>query len=442
MTGESVVTRLDKVYLIEGADRVVRAELLGETVIVGKDEQLGQLGLLFDIETALSPEFLSNNNLYKDAERNVDKTKSGYFESKGRVRPIKLKGIKVSGFWIPLSSLNYIKNLPELKEGQMLTSVGDNCICWKYQPPTKPLPIGSKLPKQNLVPTFKEHFETDHITKSIGDIPLGPFVVTKKLHGTSGRYGKLLRPVQPRWYEKLFNLFKPQQYVNVVGSRRMVKSVDGATLGGPNWYDSDIWSKVCYETFGDNLLEGETVYFEIVGYEGTNTIMPSVGTDKLKSLLDAGEYAKVEEKYGKKIHYTYGMEPGQYDVYIYRITQTTPQGESIDLSWEQVKKRSTQLGVKFVPEIAVGFRWSPNVFSLRELTGANVVAPMMDCRDFSDAVEWLAARADHHGTHPEGICLRAESYPNCKVWKHKCKNFRFLEFGQTDSGEVSIEEVN
>lgn len=107
MTGEGQIVALTGIESIEGADRIVKARLLGETVIVSKDYKEGQLGILFDCESVLSEEFLRENNLYRHSNLNKDISKVGMFEDHGRVRPIRLKGIKVSAFWIPIESVLY-----------------------------------------------------------------------------------------------------------------------------------------------------------------------------------------------------------------------------------------------------------------------------------------------------------------------------------------------
>jgi hypothetical protein len=435
-TGDGIVCKLDNISEIEGADKIVQASIFGETVIVAKDVPEGTLGVLFDLETQLAPEFLHNNNLYRHENLNKDVSKKGYFNDNGRVRPIRLKGVKVSGFWVTLDYLNYLDDLPELKENAVIS---DKRVCSRYMPKhEKTVSAGAKSP--SLVPMFKEHFETEQLLRTLRDVPVGDFVITAKLHGTSCRYGKVKQEQPLTWWEKLFNVRKPEKWVNVAGSRRVVKSIHGESVTDKHYYDDDMWTRVASITFGDRLLKGETVYFEIVGYTEGSPIMPSHSTTKLKDLVSKDEYKNIVSQFGETIFYSYGCLPFEWDIYVYRITQTNEDGDSIDLSWAQVKQRCEKLGVKHVPEFTTGRKITPDVYEIRD--GSGVPIHYTDNRDFSDAIEGLAGNAIHNNTFPEGICLRSESYPTCKIWKHKCRNFKLLEFGQRDDGIVTQDEVN
>lgn len=443
-TGDGITVKLENTEPIEGADRIVQAKLLGETVIVGKDSPEGTLGILFDMETRLMPEFLRENNLFRHSELNIDPTIKGYFEDNGRVRPIRLKGIKVSAFWIPVTSLDYIIDTSTLKEGDIIHTIAGHKICEKYLPPQKGVQVpGQKKLRVILSEMFKEHFDTDHLLRNLRDVPEGyRFVITKKLHGTSARYGKLLVNRPLKWYEKLWAKvidYKPQTWANIVGSRTVVKSVEGI-WNNPNdgYYKSDIWTRVSHEVFGDKLLKGETVYFEIVGYDKDESIMPPASCNELSKILSKDEYKRFVEEFGEKIEYNYGVPKGEYDVYVYRITHTTIDGVSIDLSWEQLKVRCEKLGVKHVPEIYYGERYLQR--GTREKMWFIDDLHYRDSRDFSEKIEEIAASAHHNGTHAEGICLRVDTYPTCKIWKHKCQNFKIMEFGLRDEGVVTLEE--
>lgn len=125
-------------------DNVVAAMIFGNSVIVGKDTQPGDIGLFFPLETALSDEFLKNNNLYRDATLNLDTTKKGYFESHGRIRAVKFRGMhKSEGFYIPLSCLNYlgpVKLEDHLTIGDEFNEIEGHQVCHKY------IPKGNRTP--------------------------------------------------------------------------------------------------------------------------------------------------------------------------------------------------------------------------------------------------------------------------------------------------------
>lgn len=438
-TGDGIIVKLTNLEPIEGADNIVKATLYGETIVVSKDEKEGTLGILFDIETCLSPEYLKKNNLYRHEELNADPTKKGYFENSGRVRPIKLKGVKVSGFFMPVESLAYT-GVTKFKEGTLINELNGHKICAKYMPPVKYVGSGKAIKKALFATMFKEHFSTDHLLKSLHDVPVGPFVITTKLHGTSGRYGKVIEDRQLTWWERWFNVVRPPQWKNAVGSRTVVKSIGQVAKTDKHYYDSDIWTKACEERFGDKLLKGETVYFEIVGYVGDKPIMPSSSIGKLKPLVEKDEYKRLVECYGDTVHYHYGCKPGEYEIYIYRITHTTVDGYSIDLPWEAVKQRSEKLGIPHVPELTTGRKIDKALYAFDDDNYNPIL--YTDDRDFSDAIDDFADQAAYNKTFPEGICLRSEMYPTCKIWKHKSKLFKYLEFEQRSEGITTQDEIN
>jgi len=383
MTGEFIVSKLKNISSIEGADNINQANMFGETVIIPKAYKEGNLGILFDCESALSHEYAHYNNLYRDKTLNSNPDVTGFFEPSRRVRPIKLKGVKCSAMWMPLES---IKNIPELNntdlsgltEGIQSNVVGGVEICSKYVVKTDKTPSskqGGKV-KANLVPTFKEHMDTDQFMRNTNKVQPGSYVVvTEKLHGTSGRCGYL--PVikydtsfKSRVSALLYGLspfnkenLKYEQYDFVVGSRRVLKTIGNEkkkyknNSQGTAYYEGenvDLWTKVSKELFEGKLEKGETVYFEIVGYtpEGT-LIMGSASNKKLEKFLDKKKYKEFITKYGPTTEFTYGCKPGEYKVFVYRITMTNEDGVSYDLTWEQVKNRCEQLGVNHVNELFI-----------------------------------------------------------------------------------------
>lgn len=185
MTGKAYICKLTNISPIEGADRIVKAEMFGETIITSIDNTEGTLGLLFDCETQLSHEFASNNNLYRHSELNVDKTVTGYFDDNRRVRPIKLKGVKCSAMFIPVDCLDFTGLTDGLVEGTEIDTFNGVPICSKFVNRETTVKGNQKSVKRNLVPTFKEHMDTDQLMRNLDKIKSGDLVVvTEKLHGT------------------------------------------------------------------------------------------------------------------------------------------------------------------------------------------------------------------------------------------------------------------
>jgi hypothetical protein len=171
------------------------------------------------------------------------------------------------------------------------------------------------------------------------------------------------------------------------------------------------------------LKKGETVYFEVVGYEpGGKSIMPSCDNSKLGK-----EFVK---RYGDKTTFSYGMDADnefylqkQCDVFVYRITTTNEDGESYDYTWDDVVARCKDLGVKHVPHIC-------------EVT-------VEDHRDLRDLVEKLTvgpSLLDERHIR-EGVCVRVEGTGfNIQVYKNKSFEFKVLEGIIKDAGVVDQEE--
>jgi hypothetical protein len=443
MSGKAYICRLKGIAPIEGADRIVQATMFGETIITSIDNKEGTLGLLFDCDTQLSHEFASNNNLYRHSELNVNKEEKGYLEDNRKIRPIKLKGVKCSAMFIPADSLEFtgIKELYNyLTEGEEIDSYNGIPICNKYiNPATTNSMGGQKAVKKNLVPTFKEHIDTDQLAKNLHLIKEGNFItVTEKLHGTSGRCGYL--PVEKddtSLLNKLITKLKifgdltkiKKEYQFVIGSRRVVKSVGEEIVTSDGYCDTDIWSLSAREHFEGKLYKGETVYYEIVGYlpEGS-PIMNSSSNEKLKPFMNSDEYKTFIKRYGNVTEFNYGLQKGQYDVYVYRITMTNEDGESVDYSWDQVKKRCERLGVKYTPEYVQKIVTS-------DMRMEDIVYGLSEMRDTPSQVF-----PEHI---KEGICVRIDNGSMTPIiLKDKTYNFKIIENLIKSDNIVDTEEAN
>ena len=451
MTGQGYICALRNLSPIEEADRILKAEFAGETVVVGNYYKEGDLGIMFDCETQLSDDFSRVNNLYRHSDKNENKEVKGYFEDNRRVRPIRLKGVKVSAFWVPLSYLESLGDTTTLKVGDQITSFEGTEICSKYIPKKNPRQ-GAKEEKAkiNIAPTFKEHFDTDQLFRNMGSFKAGDRVTfTEKLHGTSCRVGHL-SVIQPldNWIVRIFYFFAClfnglswkesieaintpiSIYSEVVGSRRVLKSVDGVEARGNSYYAHDIYTESA-EAFKEKLHKGETVYYEIVGYlpEGT-PIMGGHSNEKLKKFMSKEEYSRFISEYGETTVFNYGCEVGKFDIYVYRITMTNEDGFSIDYPWDRVVERCEQLGVKSVPTLAE--------ITLEEKDGILMVEDISFedyCQEITDATSSVFT------THlKEGICTRVEGFTP-KILKHKNFNFKVLEGIIKDSGIEDIEEI-
>ena len=127
----ATVVKLSTFAALPKLDRVQATFIFSNQVIVDKSCREGDIGLFFPVETQLSNEFLSNNNLYRDPTLNVDANKKGFFELNGRIRAIKFQGHKSEGFFIPLDSLKYL-NYHQFNIGDEFDEMEGHEICKKY----------------------------------------------------------------------------------------------------------------------------------------------------------------------------------------------------------------------------------------------------------------------------------------------------------------------
>ena len=129
----AIVVEIKTIVPLANCNNVQGAIILNNQVIVDKSTKVGDIGLFFGVENQLSKEFLSANNLYRDAELNVDKTKKGYFDENGRVRCQKFVKHDSEGFYIPLNSLEFTGiDINELNIGDEFDEINDIEICRKY----------------------------------------------------------------------------------------------------------------------------------------------------------------------------------------------------------------------------------------------------------------------------------------------------------------------
>lgn len=457
MTGEAIIAKLTNLESIEGADRIVQGTIFGETVIVSVEHKIDEVGVLFDCETQLSHEFCHENNLYRHAHLNKDPEKQGYIEDNRRVRPIRLKGVKCSGLWMPMSSLVWaisdITDVPDV--GTQFKEIDGTAICEKYLKPSTRERKANKQGKarENLTPTFKEHIDTDQFMRNLQHVKSRAIlIITEKLHGTSCRVANL----EVDWSAKRSGFRKfidkicaklmgrtgvtYKEYGHVVGSRRVVKQAGEETIQGNSYYEHDIWSQSA-ERFRGKLEKGETVYYEIVGYlPDGKAIMPGHQNQKLSKFLSKDEFKTLVSKFGPVTNFSYGCHPdhpdNQYEVYVYRMTLTNVDGHTIDYTWDQVMNRCEQMGVKHVPELA-------RIRVAKKADEEHTHGFDVQVQAIAERVELMAEQnSDIFTKHiREGVCVRIDG-PSMtpKFFKQKAYLFKVLEGIIKDTDKVDIEE--
>ena len=439
---KAIVTKLKNVRPHPNADKVQLATCHGNQVVVGLDSKEDHWGVYFPCDGQLSHEFCHANNLYRDKTKNkFPDEKAGMFDDNRRVRAQRFRGEISDGFWVPLHNFGFIYVSGLDVEGFEFDEWGGVPICNKYvNPNTIKAAQQNQGKKTRIAKTsimFKEHIDTEHFGKNVHQIKDGDLIIiTEKLHGTSHRVGNVLVDRDLNLFERILKRFgvniNEYTWAYLNGTRRVV--LEEAKSNATQFHDPTIRDKA-FKLFKDNLRKGETVYLEIVGYESESTpIMPSVDTTKMGDKEFTKSYSNMGDK--KHMVYSYGCEPGKQDFYVYRMTMTNADGQSIDYSWDDVVKRCNEIGVKHVPEITR--------FRRIELVAKN--QDLSDDRSFDENIIDLVdiyskGSSAIDNTHiREGVCVRLESGLVPRIYKHKSFEFKVLEGIVKDSGIVDMEE--
>lgn len=452
MSYQATVVKVNP-YPHPNADNLVLANVLGTTVVIGKDAKPGELYLYFPTDGRLSESFAQANNLigYKDPV--TGERKGGYFSENRKIRSQKFRGQKSDGFACPLSYLSYAGDISDIKEGDSFDVFNGVVICEKYYTPATLRAINKgKEGKPGIarhIPSFAKHVDTEQFYKEAKYIPVNSVIwVTEKLHGTSGRTGKVwVKEEKPkRWYHKFG--FKPkvvEGYQIVNGTRNVILMDSRSILNDKpieftGYYEDKSFRFNASKDWAFKLFEGEVVYYEIVGFTGNQA--PIMNPASLKELKDK----ELSKKYGDLMHYSYGCDPNgpfdsfgktvtQHDIYVYRITRTDKLGNTVEYSWPQVKSRCEELGIKYVPEIdsrPYVFFWNENINMMLNYLNSLVES----YTEGSSTIDPTHIR--------EGVVLRIDPPIGKSYWlKAKSFTFKLCEgMIKEDDNYVDMEEIS
>lgn len=444
----ATVVKIPTINPHPNAERLELVEIFGNTVVIGKGSYTtGELVVYFPVESAISTRFLSWANLLEKPDMNADGKSKGFFQTKGRVRAVSLRGVPSQGFLFKISELARYYNIPEdtFKLNDCFDIIGEDQLVTKYikgtsggsstsTPSTnkkvpkvvnaiigvfprsirKPLYsmvnswyIGTPKPSTRLLDgQFQFHYKTEHLGKNIFLVhPNDEIVVTEKLHGTSAVFGNLLA-------KKKFNIGRyilksigvdvdDTEYTFVYSSRSRMKNKHRGK------FTDDVWGSLAEEVEED-IPPGYTIYGEIVGYtSGNKTIQKN---------------------------YDYGCAPGDCELYVYRITNTTEDGEVRELRWFEIEEFCQFRGWKTVPVHYYGpakdmfvipsdANWE-NAF-LAELKKTYLDRQCSICTT---------------GVVNEGVVLRNENNESRRAFKFKSPKFVLGESEARDKGEEDMEE--
>lgn len=163
------------------------------------------------------------------------------------------------------------------------------------------------------------HTDTEQLAYNLDKFRPGDILnMTLKMHGTSQRSMNTYAELPNGFFRRLFHMKKRTKQAYVLGTRRCV-----VTENSQGFYGNDQFRMPHHEALKPYLEPGMEVFYEVVGYYGPNeenTIMP------------IGDNTKVNDKafvkqFGKRSIFSYGCEPGQSKMYIYRITSENGERE-------------------------------------------------------------------------------------------------------------------
>ena len=490
---KAYITILTNVRKHPNADRLLLADVFGNTVCVSTDYTEGQLGIYFPTDGQLSLEFAERNNLLRkkdDAGNNI----GGYMDPEKRnVTAIRLRGEKSDGLFLPISALDYCyahhDASIELRAGDVIDGVVNGCeICCKYIPRSHTyrniMTGGNKTRKKKVAtaPLFKEHADTEQLAYNLSAFKPGDEIeITLKMHGTSQRTGYLpvLQGYADTWPCRVGNAFRHimrkmgcyhgedvhdgepiYDYGYVSGTRRVVlENYEGGFYGDNEFREQH--SKV----FEGKLWKGETVYYEVVGFTTSGAPIMSTASN---SKLNDKEFIK---QYGKETVFSYGCSPTfepnieaqedengylpelpQSDIYVYRMTMTNEDGEVVEYTPDFMRYRCEQMAVKTVPVFWKGIipekedviYVDKNDNGMCDDGEAVYVKPI-------DAGEWVKKMAEqfYDGPDPvgkthvrEGVVVRIINRPKFAAYKHKNFSFKVLEgIAKVDAEAPDMEEA-
>ena len=412
------------------ADRLLLGNCRGYQVVVGKDTQDGELGLFFPCDGQLSEEFCQVHDLIGYNDPATGEKRGGFFAKNRRVRAQRFRGEKSDGFWVPLSYLDYAGDTSNLNEGDELTEFNGHPICNKYETAATKAAKGGPVRTKKRNVMFHEHIETRQLRYLPTKFrPARASTSLRNCHGTSGRTGNVLTEQNLNqwvaWVNKITHsqIIKPKvAWGELNGTRRTV--LDDSLVDG---YYHEAFRAKAYDQLRDRLHHGEVVYYEIVGWVNQDTpIMSRHDVTKLKDKAMAA-------KYGNMITYTYGQQPGECDIYVYRIVLVNDEGYEVEYPWEKVKARCKELGVKHVPEFATGS------FTLPDM--GDKAADYLT--ELSKQLAYGESTIDPSHIR-EGVVLRVEFPDGTTDW-YKYKSFEFLLMEgivKDDDNAVDIEEAS
>lgn len=411
----AIVERLRNVHKDPNSDNLYLATVCGEGVIVGPNSKEDELVLYFPSDGEIMRPFGDKFKLFRKYEDGT--VQGGYLEDNGHVRAIKLRGNQSAGIVIRLETLYEVYGDLGLSVSDHVTDINGETICRKYIPKVKESNVsvsqkkgykGKKI-EAIVYPEFEMHKDTAQLAYNLHVFEPGDILnLSLKMHGTSQRSMKTYAELPRGFFRRLFHLKKKTEPRYVCGTRRTVVG-GGATEG---WYGTNAFREKHHKAIERYVEEGMEVFYEVVGYYGdseNSTIMPSADNTKLKD-------KQFVKQFGKKTVFSYGCQPGESQMYVYRITADNGNKEYTP---DEIVQWCRWAGVPHVPFI--------------ETFVFTTIENLMDRIN-----NYLADLTDPIGkTHiKEGVVVRRLSYDRWEAWKQKSYEFKVLEGLIKDTSEA------
>ena len=432
-------------------ERIKCAVVDGFIITVGIDSQPG-LYVYFPVLSQINPNLLQYLNLYRNKTLNKDPEKTGYFEDKGIVKAINLRGVKSEGFLMPIVDLqNFIVDSvnAELKDITPNTEFDevehDGKTFWiskKYVAPvqkTPGTPGSSKERKKHkgldkiIDEQFRFHYDTTLIKKCPHVIKPDDIIhISSKWHGTSGISAYVLCHKKLSIKEKIAKWLTKWPfdiYDFIYSSRTVIKNRFYNENVTDGYYGCDVW-KYADDYIRPFLIKGMTIYYEIVGYLPNGGWIQKnydYGCEPPTSVIDptTGE-SVVQYRQGKN-----------FKVLVYRITLTNVDGQVHEFSAKEVqtwcKQRNILCALEYYygrasalyPTITVDDNWSSNFL--------NALANDKRFNMEQDSPECIN-KVPH-----EGLVIKIENMKS-EAFKLKCFKFLGIEQDAALAGEANIED--
>lgn len=424
----AVVVQITNLYSLDGLDRLQATQIHGNQVLVGLDVNIGDKGLYFAPGSRLATKYMWANNLHRDNTLNADTTKIGFFEPNGRLKALTFRKQQSAGLFMPMQSL---VNYPDivLTIGDEFNEIDGQLIVDKYIPPAKQCGVGGKQldPKKKVdrfnrvIPDqFRFHSDTSQFAMNLHIFKLSDIVViTHKLHGTSAVFANVLvnRPlgIISRFLRWAGFDIPTTEYGHITSSRKVIKQgkyLDIEEKDG--FYGSDVWGQTAAK-IKDKIAKGYTLYGEIVGFLENGKAIQSMSAA-----------------------YDYGCSDNTSQLYIYRITYTTPQGDVIELSWQQIKDYCESHRLTIVPEAFHGTLWEWVTLNNNSMTSDDVTMDSV-LNDLKESYLERNCSFCKYAVPAEGIVIRLDGRRTFSAYK--LKSFRFLSL-ETNQETQSIEDEN